>query len=92
MNKLKPVDPNPPAFFKTTLMHLPLQEGDFYYNENGLIVFTEQYHLRRGYCCGSSCKHCPYDHEAVPDRVHRQNNGAQGGRSSSDSTNGEQAG
>jgi len=34
--------------------------GDYYFNENGLMVFTEQYHLRRGYCCGSGCKHCPY--------------------------------
>ena len=33
---------------------------DFYYNENGLIVLTESYHLRRGYCCNNGCKHCPY--------------------------------
>ncbi|WP_373521066.1 DUF5522 domain-containing protein [Aquiflexum sp.] len=24
------------------------------------MVFTAQYHLRRGYCCDSGCKHCPY--------------------------------
>jgi hypothetical protein len=23
-------------------------------------VFTEKYHLLRGYCCNSGCKHCPY--------------------------------
>lgn len=34
-------------------------EGDFY-KEDGMYVFTEQYHLRRGYCCGSGCRHCPY--------------------------------
>ncbi len=28
--------------------------------ENGLLVFTEAYHLKRGYCCGSGCRHCPY--------------------------------
>ena len=33
--------------------------GDFYFEE-GLIVFTAEYHLRRGYCCGSGCRHCPY--------------------------------
>ena len=33
---------------------------DFYYNENGLMVMTESYHLRRGYCCNNNCKHCPY--------------------------------
>lgn len=30
------------------------------YKENGYVVFTAQYHLRRGYCCGSGCRHCPY--------------------------------
>jgi hypothetical protein len=34
-------------------------EGD-YYMENGCMVFTAQYHTRRGYCCGSGCRHCPY--------------------------------
>jgi hypothetical protein len=24
------------------------------------MVFTEAYHLRRGYCCHSDCRHCPY--------------------------------
>lgn len=34
-------------------------DGDFYI-ENGLTVFTEEYHIKRGYCCGSGCRHCPY--------------------------------
>ena len=34
---------------------------DFYYDKNGLMVFTEAYHLKRGSCCGSGCLHCPYD-------------------------------
>jgi hypothetical protein len=33
---------------------------DYYFNDQGLMVFTKQYHLKRGYCCGSGCKHCPY--------------------------------
>jgi len=33
---------------------------DFYYNEQGFRVFTEKYHLKRGYCCKNGCKHCPY--------------------------------
>jgi hypothetical protein len=33
--------------------------GDYYY-EKGLMVFTAAYHLRRGYCCASGCRHCPY--------------------------------
>ena len=36
-----------------------LDAGD-YYREGETIVFTEQYHLRRGYCCGSGCRHCPF--------------------------------
>ncbi|MEQ8424079.1 MAG: DUF5522 domain-containing protein [Cyclobacteriaceae bacterium] len=31
-----------------------------YYFENGLMVFTKSYHLKRGYCCKSNCRHCPY--------------------------------
>lgn len=38
---------------------LTLQEGDYYF-EGPYMVFTEQYHRRRGYCCGSGCRHCPY--------------------------------
>lgn len=32
----------------------------YYINERGLFVFTEKYHLARGHCCKSGCKHCPY--------------------------------
>jgi hypothetical protein len=31
-----------------------------YYLENGYKVFTEEYHLKRGYCCKNGCRHCPY--------------------------------
>jgi len=37
-----------------------IEEGDYYLNEQGLMVFTEKYHLKRGYCCQNGCKHCPY--------------------------------
>ncbi len=33
--------------------------GDFYF-ENGLMVLNASYLLRRGYCCGHGCRHCPY--------------------------------
>jgi hypothetical protein len=39
---------------------IPLEEGDFYLSEEGYKVFTKQYHLKRGYCCESGCRHCPY--------------------------------
>jgi hypothetical protein len=38
----------------------PLDKEDFYFNEKGLMVFTEKYLLKRGYCCNNGCKHCPY--------------------------------
>ncbi len=34
---------------------------------SGLVVFTEKYHLERGYCCGHGCKHCPFNHQEVPE-------------------------
>ena len=37
-----------------------LIEGIDYYLEKNYWVFTEWNHLKRGYCCGSGCRHCPY--------------------------------
>lgn len=37
-----------------------VQDIHYYFNENGLMVFTEIYHQTRGYCCKSGCKHCPF--------------------------------
>ena len=36
-----------------------LRPEDFYY-EGPYLVFTAAYHLKRGYCCNSGCRHCPY--------------------------------
>jgi hypothetical protein len=34
---------------------------DYYMDDqSGLMVLTEAYHLKRGYCCQSGCRHCPY--------------------------------
>ena len=47
---------------------LPLIEHtDFYYDENGYVVFTEAYHKAKGYCCGHGCRHCPFEYESVPE-------------------------
>jgi hypothetical protein len=49
-------------------MKQQFEEGeDYYFNEDGLMVLTEKYHLQRGYCCGNGCRHCPYDYEKVPE-------------------------
>jgi hypothetical protein len=44
-----------------------IHEIDFYFNDKGLMVFTEKYHLEKGYCCGMGCLHCPYNYEKVPE-------------------------
>ncbi|MFZ5972093.1 MAG: DUF5522 domain-containing protein [Bacteroidota bacterium] len=36
------------------------KEEPLFYEENGFLVFTKQYHLQRGYCCQNGCRHCPY--------------------------------
>ncbi|MEM8908064.1 MAG: DUF5522 domain-containing protein [Bacteroidota bacterium] len=38
----------------------PLIQGRDYYLENGRYVFTAYYLSKRGYCCKSGCRHCPY--------------------------------
>lgn len=40
-----------------------LTDEDYYISEEGFIVFKEAYHLKRGYCCKSNCKHCPYGYD-----------------------------
>jgi hypothetical protein len=35
-------------------------EGVDFYREGAYVVFTAAYHLRRGRCCESGCRHCPY--------------------------------
>ncbi|MEP0986122.1 DUF5522 domain-containing protein [Ekhidna sp.] len=46
-------------------MKTHLEPEDFYINSQGKMVLTEKYLLKRGYCCGNACKHCPYGHENV---------------------------
>jgi len=48
-----PSDPPPPPA-------APFVEGVDYTVEGGRWVFTAAYLRRRGYCCGSGCRHCPY--------------------------------
>lgn len=46
------------------LARLGIGPGDYYFSPEGYLVFTEQYHLKRGYCCQSGCRHCPYGFNA----------------------------
>jgi len=45
----------------------PLIEGEDFYIEKGLYVFTREYLLKRGFCCQSGCRHCPYGFKDKPD-------------------------
>jgi hypothetical protein len=38
----------------------PALAPEDYYFEGPNLVFTAAYHLKRGSCCGSGCRHCPY--------------------------------
>lgn len=57
-----------------------MEQGiDYYFNEQGLMVFTAAYHLNRGYCCKNKCKHCPWDfrkanHQKITRSVPKQPN------------------
>ena len=31
-----------------------------YYIEGERVIFTALAHIKRGNCCGSGCRHCPY--------------------------------
>lgn len=44
-----------------------LDPDDFYYTKEGFLVFTEKYHLKRGHCCKSGCRHCPYGYDPATD-------------------------
>ncbi len=35
-------------------------EDEDFYMDGPFCVFTEAFHLKRGFCCGSGCRHCPY--------------------------------
>lgn len=43
-----------------------IENKDYYINDDGQFVFTGHYLLKRGYCCGNGCLHCPYKYENVP--------------------------
>ena len=40
-----------------------LNKDEFYYSEQGYIIFTKKYHLNRGYCCNNNCINCPFKKE-----------------------------
>jgi len=58
--------------FAESMFEKPItSEEDYYTNEEGYRVFTEKYHLKRGYCCKSGCKHCPFGYDKKTDSIKR---------------------
>ena len=49
-----------------------LDPEDFYYSEQGYLVFTEKYLLKRGYCCQNGCRHCPYGFNKAKGRIDKK--------------------
>ena len=49
-----------------------LVEGEDFYREGAYVVFTAAYHLRRGYCCESGCRHCPYGSDSEGSESHEE--------------------
>ena len=48
-----------------------LKDEDYYLSEEGYVVFTEKYLLKRGYCCKSGCRHCPYGFDIKTGRIEK---------------------
>jgi hypothetical protein len=54
--------------------------GEDYYLEGGLLVMTAAYLEKRGSCCGSGCRWCPYEpkHQAGSITLAREDKDATG--------------
>lgn len=40
-------------------------EGEYYYRDKGMVVLTELYHISKGSCCKSGCRHCAYGYQLI---------------------------
>jgi hypothetical protein len=50
-----------------------LEPGDYYYDEDKKMVFTEQYLLKKQICCNNGCKNCPYPELGEGDEYRQRN-------------------
>ncbi|MHB8302740.1 MAG: DUF5522 domain-containing protein [Acidobacteriaceae bacterium] len=39
---------------------IPEENDEDCYFDGPYLVFTAAYHLKRGFCCQSRCRHCPF--------------------------------
>jgi len=56
-----------PATSIEQLHRAACERGELSYKDphTGYLVFTALGLKRQGGCCGSACRHCPYEHQAV---------------------------
>jgi len=45
------------------------QSEDYYFTEEGMVIFTAEFLKKRGSCCGNGCLHCPYNYDNVPEHL-----------------------
>lgn len=61
--KISRLNKNFPGYNEIIKLHKEAIDtgNDIYIDpETGFAVLTAQFLLKRGYCCGSGCRHCPY--------------------------------
>lgn len=44
-------------------MVVKFRMSNFYKDEDGKFIATEEFLLKRGFCCKNGCKHCPYGYK-----------------------------
>ena len=62
--KISRLNKNYPKYSEIITLHKDAidEKNDIYFDpETGFAVSTAKFLLKRGYCCGSGCRHCPYD-------------------------------
>lgn len=71
LGDMEDIVPNPdhPGFAE--LHDMACEQGEMTYEDpdTGYAVFTMLAHEKRGKCCGSGCRHCPYSHANVKDKA-----------------------
>jgi hypothetical protein len=43
----------------------PIEFNKDYYIDGDRVIFTPEFHINRGSCCGNGCRHCPYEPRAT---------------------------
>lgn len=65
--KISRLNKNYPNYNEIIRLHREAidEHNDIYIDpDTGFAVLTAEFLLKRGYCCGSGCRHCPYDEKA----------------------------